>query len=389
MSNDSVLDDLRSERDRARDAALELVSSTDYDPDSDALKGLEQRSANLDQQIERLSNLIAARDAADALDGKLAKAHKRADQTQHPDSPAQTRQSWGETFIRSDVFTEYRGRGQSAQFRIDDDVQTRALPTGIADLVAAGFKGTPASVDTTPNTAPTPLLDSISKVQVSNNAIEFVAWTKKAGAAAKVAEKAAKASAEWGPTVTSTTLDTYAVYTQLTRQLIEDFSAVRSIIDTELRREVDRAVEADAAAVLAAATAAIPDAVAAGDLLAAIRKGIGTVQGAGYSPTAVLLNPADWAAMDVAIFSNTLGGPTIGQSFWGLRPITSTAQAAGTAVVGDFTSGITHFFRAQVALYITDSHDVTFLANVFTLLAEKRGKTAVVRPLALCEAKTA
>ena len=35
------------------------------------------------------------------------------------------------------------------------------------------------------------------------------------------------------------------------------------------------------------------------------------------------------------------------------------------------------------------SHADTFLSNVFTLLAERRGKTAVVRPQALVEAKTA
>jgi hypothetical protein len=48
-----------------------------------------------------------------------------------------------------------------------------------------------------------------------------------------------------------------------------------------------------------------------------------------------------------------------------------------------------HYTRSAVALYITDSHADTFLSNVFTLLAERRSKTVLVRPLALCEAKTA
>ena len=38
-----------------------------------------------------------------------------------------------------------------------------------------------------------------------------------------------------------------------------------------------------------------------------------------------------------------------------------------------------------MALYITDSHASTFLANVFTLLAERRSLAAVVRPDALAE----
>ena len=204
--------------------------------------------------------------------------------------------------------------------------------------------------------------------------------------AAKVAEKAAKPSAEFGPTVTSTTLDTIAVYTQLTRQLMEDEAAARSAIDDLMRYDVLRAEEAEATAVLAAATATIPDATDAA-LLDAIRIGIGTVQAAGYNPNAVLLNPADWATMDLSVMAGTPGGPSINNSFWGLTPIPSTAQPVGTAVVGDFRPALTHYTRSQVALYVTDSHADTFLSNVFTLLAERRSKTVLVRPTALCEAK--
>jgi hypothetical protein len=223
----------------------------------------------------------------------------------------------------------------------------------------------------------------MSTVTVSSNAIDVVVWTKKAGGATKVAEKAPKPPVEYGPTVTPATLDTIAVYTQLTRQLTEDAPAVRTLIDGELRREVLRAEEAEAAAVLAAAT--LPTAAGA-DLMSAIRVGVGTVQAAGYNPNAVLLNPADWAALDIAILGGTILGPTIQTNYWGLRPISSTAQPEGTATVGDFAAGVQHFVRSGVALYITDSHADTFLSSVFTLLAERRSKTIVSRPAALCEA---
>ena len=190
--------------------------------------------------------------------------------------------------------------------------------------------------------------------------------------------------------MTPATLDNFAVYTQLTRQMMEDQAAVTSLIDGELRRDVAKAEENDAAAVLAAAAASIPDASGGGDLLAAIRVAIGTVQTAGYNPTAVLMNPADWADLDIAVMGLTNNGPAaVGRNFWGLRPIPSVAQAAGTAIVGDFTSAIHHYFRSAITLYVTDSHSDTFLSNVFTLLAERRSKTVVVRPAALVEAKKA
>ena len=151
----------------------------------------------------------------------------------------------------------------------------------------------------------------------------------------------------------------------------------------ELTREIRRVAEAQAAAALVSAT--LPTASGT-SLLEAIRNAIGDVQAEGYEPNAVLLNPADWAAMDIEVYTDTLNGPMIGQRFWGLTPIPHIAQTAGTATVGDFSNGVERYTRTGVNLYITDSHASTFIANVFTLLAESRELTVVTRPAALCEA---
>lgn len=379
----AVLDRLRGERDQCRDAAIAMAEQEDFDPTSDAFTGLETRAVSLDSQIEQLVGLMTARESADALDGRISRQTQRQ-QEDRGAPPVQM--TWGQAFTASQEFTNYRGRGTSGMFELDT-LQDRALPTGVSDLVAAGFKGAPYQVDTSAPAAPTPLMNNVTQVQVSGNSLEYIAWTRKSGGAAKVAEKAGKPSAEWGPTVTPSVLDTFAVYTQLTRQMIEDFPAVRSLIDNELQRDVARAEEADAAAVLAAAAASIPDAHGA-DLLSAIRVGIGTVEAAGYQASAVLLNPADYATMDLAVFAGTATGPSISSQFWGLTPISSSAQPAGSAIVGSFASAVHHYYRSAISLYITDSHGDTFLSNVFTLLAERRSKTVVVRPQALVEAKT-
>lgn len=383
----AVLDKLCTERDEVTAAAVAIAESDDFTPDDKTYTELRSRATDLNARIGSLADLLDQQSAADQLDGRLAKSAQRRDQQQTQQVQTRESASWGDQFIRSEEFTNYRGRGTSGMFELDTgDVQTRALPTALSDLIAAGFKGAPYQVDTSAPAAPTPLMNNVTQVQVSGNALEYLAWSKKAGGATKVAEKAAKPSAEWGPTVTPSTLDNFAVYTQMTRQMIEDFPAVRSLIDNELRRDVARAEEADAAAVLAAAAASIPDASNA-DLLSAIRMGIGTVEAAGYNASAVLLNPADWAALDLAVFAGTASGPSMQSQFWGLTPIASSAQAAGTAIVGDFRSAVHHYYRSAISLYITDSHGDTFLSNVFTLLAERRSKTVVVRPQALVEAK--
>jgi HK97 family phage major capsid protein len=382
-ANTDILDRLRDERDRARQAAIGLIESDDYDPESEAVTTAEERATRLDGQIERLASQLERQSAADALDGRLAAASRSAEQQRRGSPPAPVqRASWGEQFVRSAEYTEYRGRGSSPIFQVEAGVQHRALPTGVTDLVAAGFDLGKTTVDVQPPPAPTPLLDAIGRVQVGTNAIEFVKWEIAAGGAAVVAEKAVKPSIEFKPVVESETLDTIAVWTQLTRQMIEDAPAVRDMINNELVRDVLREEEAQTAAALAAAS--LPTATGT-DLLAAIRVGMATVQAEGYLPNAVLLNPADWADLDVTIMAGTLNGAVIGQNFWGLTPIPSPAQTAGTAVVGDFRTAVQQYYRAQVALYITDSHADTFLSNVFTLLAERRAHTAVVRPQALVE----
>lgn len=386
MSSNSVLDQRIAERDQAIGAARAIAESDDFNPEDPTYVDLQTRAVELDKRIGSLAALLDQQAAADAFDGKMAKVAQT--RQQHVEQP-QTRESWGAAFVRSQEFQTYGFAGTSGRFHVDSDIEKRALPTGVADLVAAGMRFNPFVVDTTAPPAPTPLLDNVTAIQVSGNSIEYVSWAKVAGGATVVAEKAAKPSAEFKPTVSPAVLDNIAVWTKLTRQLLEDASAVRTIIDNELRRDVLRESEAQAAAALTAAAASIPD-VTNADLLAGIRIGIGTVQAAGYNPTAVMLNPADWANFDVSIMGDTLNGPRVNQTFWGLTPIPTTGLAVGRAIVGDFRAAIQHYYRSAVALYTSDSaFDGDFTKNLFTILAEQRSKTVVVRPQALVEAKTA
>lgn len=354
-----------------RDALLATIQSTLSGVENRDLSDAETRTVNdARTRVEALNSQIDLVDGAQGLTRTLGRAENRTQET----AQAETR-SLGEQFIESDVFTNYQGRGTSSRMHIE----ARALPTGLAEV--GGLTPLLPKVDATAPTV-TPLLDAISSVSVSQNGIEVIEWTKVAGGAAVVPEKTAKPSVEFTPSVVPYTLDTVAAYTQMTRQMIEDAPAVRAQIDGQLRREVALKLEAEAAAALVAAT--LP-ATNSSTLLKSIRKGVGVVQAAGYFPNAVLLNPADWADLDIDVFGTTLNGPAVGQRFWGLTPIAAVSQPAGTATVGDMGAGVQNYRRTGVNLYITDSHADTFLSNVFTLLAEARSKTVVTRPPALVE----
>jgi hypothetical protein len=374
MSAD-VLNQLREERDQTRAAALAMIEADDYDPKSDALAKLEERGTNLDGQIERLVKIVEAQTSADALDGKMVNAQRRAAVTTE-DRPL----SWGEQFTRSAVWSEYPLRGTSAKVEVHNE--ERALPHSLATMANA-LPSSPV-YDLTPPKPPPLLIPLTNVVNVSTNAIDYIVWALTAGAAAVVAEGAAKPTLEWAPSVTSSSLDTVAGRTSFTRQMAEDLPAVRSFINGELQREVERKVEAEAKAAVIAATLPTVTGPADTGVSGAIRAGIATVQAAGYNANAVIMDPAD--AVDIDIESMTMFR---GDPYWGLNVVFDVAATAGVVTVGDFKSAVQHYRRNSVQLYVTDSHASNFSLNILDALAEQRCKTVVTRPAALVEATAA
>lgn len=373
----TVIERLCAERDQARDAAIAMAEGDEFNPEDKAFQELQTRASELDRQIGNLADLIDKRAAADVLDGKMSKAQRRTDT-----ATTQVRETLGEAFIRSDVFSSYPGRGTSPRFTTDDvNVQTRALPMNLAGWADA-LPPFPV-YDLTPPEPQAIILPLITQIQVSQNAVEYITYSKTSGGAAKVAEGAAKPPAEWAPNVTSATLDNLAVYTQMTRQLMEDASAVRSYIDQELRREVLRKAESEAVAAVSGAAVGSAAGPAGSGVLGAIRAAMAEVENAGYRPNAFLISSDDLINADLQVMNTAGTGPDRRNAFWGLTPVVDPAAVNGTVLVGDFRAGVQHYTRSAVSLYITDSHADTFLSNVFTLLAEQRSKTVVTRPACL------
>src|SRR3954469_4902969 len=160
MSN-AVIGRLCEERDEARSAAIAIAEADEFNPEDKTFVELQTRATELDSRIGALAKLMDDRAPADTFDGKIARQAQQ--RQQHESHPPRPRQSWGDAFVRSDEFRSYRGRGQSAQFEMDAGLQTRALPTGLTDLVAAGIKPMPFSEDLTAPMAPTPLMDNVTQ----------------------------------------------------------------------------------------------------------------------------------------------------------------------------------------------------------------------------------
>lgn len=375
---------LSAERDQLTSAATELsatAAAAERDltaTERDSMRAWQTRCAEIDGQLTEYN---AQAESARAYATLRAELETRDAEPAPSGSGRQleTRQaSWGERFIESDAFRQYPGAGSSRRVELPFDLETRAAIDIATFPQLAPYTYTPAAY-----TYASPLLDVVGKVTTGQNAVQWVQWTPNPQAAAPVVpEGALKPEAPMTPTPMSDALETFAHHKGITRQALEDIPQIRTTVENRLRQGLVVALEGAVATALAAAT--VP-AVNAGTLLGSIRTGVAAVQAAGYgNPNAVLLNPADWANLDLATLGN--GGGAAGQSgFWGMRAVAVPSLPEGTAYVGNFETAVQLFTRGTAEVLLTDSHADYFLRNILLILAEIRALATVPDPAAAAE----
>jgi hypothetical protein len=226
----------------------------------------------------------------------------------------------------------------------------------------------------------TPLLDAVGHISTNSNVIQWYTWPGMAPPAGVVPEGTDKPELVYDPTPHTDTLATYAHYKAISRQALEDIPQIQSIIEGTLRKGVIQAIDNAVAAALNDAANGIPTSNAT-DLLGGIRVAIGNVQSRGYvTPNAAVMNPADFAAIDLAVMVESVDGPRRQQAVWGVPIVAATAVPVGTVFVGDMKSCVSLFARNQVAAYMSDSHADYFVKNLLVILAEQRALAAITEP---------
>ncbi len=365
---------LIEKRSAAAERVDEINETLATDGPSDELaaeaEALVSEVENLD---ERISTFVKSAESRAKFDGMVAGLTKTK---KTEEIKSMEIRSIGEMFTDSQEVRAYSGHGTSAA--IECELRAPLLST---DVNGKSFYA-PSRVALAEPFHSTPLLNAFNRIQVSTGLVEWVKTPSAAPLAEVVAEGAQKPEATVTATVESIALQTIAHYVEASRQILEDAPALRDYINNLLVKGVYDKLEALVAGSLVAANSGI-ETVEGADLLKAIRKGIGSVQGNGYNPTTVALNPADWADLDGAVMGSTLNGPVVRQNFWGLDVVAAAAVPAGMAYVGDFRSGATVFERNNASVYITDSHAGNFTKNIFTILAETRAVAKITRPEAI------
>jgi hypothetical protein len=348
-------------------AAVETDGRDLSEVESRNLDAARDRIAELDAQLEPLRQFEELRAAAAPVVKATSRPATRT-QPRDADQPA-------DVLLRSPEWQSWSGIGTSPRIEIPN-LLTRALPHTTA---AFGLDaGTPLGGIYGNDTVHTPIMDSLNRVTVTGTTANYVTYTVTDGTDT-VAEGSVKPDLEVVPTPVADVIPKVANHTAATRELLEDSAAVRSLLDGEMRRGVARKLEESAGSVID--NAAWGNTVNA-DMLTAIRIAKGEVDARGFMADTLFINPADLAALDISVMTTAGLGAVTQNAYFGLRVVPSGSITAGTTVVADAASAVTHFSREGIVVFATDSHSTNFVANVLDFVCEARALTAVIRTAA-------
>ncbi len=303
--------------------------------------------------------------------------------------------SWGEQFCKSAVYQAFAaGNTQKARFEVKNTL------TGADANVAPDRKPGIVSGAYLPMT----LESFLPAMPTSSNAVEFTKEASFTNSAAEAAEGAQKAESALTWSLVNMPISTVAHWIKISRQLAADNAALAAYVDTRMRYGVNLKVEQQLVAGDGTApnisgildsgnyTAhGIANAALGSTLkkLVLIRQIMAASWAAGFPADGILLNPADWATIEIELMT-TAAGQTLysvsegGQPrLFGVPVIQSVGMTADNVAVGAFAQAYMIHNREGVVVEMSDSDSDNFTKNLITIRAERRLALATERPAAV------
>lgn len=319
-------------------------------------------------------------------------------------APDGDQRSLGQRFAELEQYKTWAATEQRSRTPLQLSVKGRIrqpLESKANTIVETGFPMVPTRVGYfLPPTLPLIMRDLMTVVTLaSGNAIDYVETTWNYAADYQLLEGDKKAQGDVTFAEKQAAVRTIAWYVKASRQMMADVAYFASTIDQQLlyglgKKEDHEILLGTGAAghllgIVPQATP-LPAAVLA-DILNSfdqVLAAIAYLASLGYVPTAIVLNPLDWANMQIAKTSQgvyILGGPPSGmaaRTLWGLPVMMTSEMAAGTFLVGAFPPNATLFDRESPSVDVSYENEDDFVRNLVTIRAEERIALAVFRPQA-------
>jgi HK97 family phage major capsid protein len=325
-----------------------------------------------------------------ALEQKMA---RRGGGAAGPDSEL----SWGQTIVGSPEFKTFLEGGARGQQRLELKAVTMTSGATLAGPLIGPL------IDTTPTMLPRRKLrirDLLAPGTCTTNAIWFARQTARTNSASTVSEGAVKPQSDAHFSQIQSPVVTIAHFMQVSRNALDDATALQSSIDGELRWGLGIVEENQL--LLGDGTGSnllglIPQATAyfAPPFAPTLATGLDTValsllqsELAFLPANGVILHPTDF--MKMRLLKNTLGEYILGDpssttapSLWGLPVVVTAAIAQGTFLTGAFNLSAQIFDRMAVEVLLSTEAGTNFTSNQITIRAESRLALAVRQPLGL------
>ena len=282
----------------------------------------------------------------------------------------------GAEFVKSEKFKAFQaGQIEKIRMEVKNTVtsgSTTVFPTQ-AGLILPPF-------------APLSIRALLPSVPVSSNMVNSLREASWTNSAAEVSQGAAKPQSDLTFEAYNVPITTVAHWIKVSKQLMEDSPAVMARIDGRLRDGLAQRIDAQ----LLNGNGTSPNLSGltdSGNFTAYTSTSVDTLTDAinrakyllwanGYTPDAVIVNPADWGAMERSKGTDghyLYGTPgfAAGMNPFGVRIVLSSNMAAGYFAVGAFQRATTVYNRTGAVVemgYV----DADFTNNLVTIRAEER-----------------
>lgn len=234
--------------------------------------------------------------------------------------------------------------------------------------------------------------DLLSSSPTTSNAIDYVKVNAFTNAASPQVEASDKAEAALTFTTATANVRTIAHWIPATKQILDDFSGLQEVINTELiyglkLKEEQQLLSGSGAGndlngLITQATSFTTSLLGSGVWHKAdvIRRAKQQVESADQTPcTWVILNPVDWADIELAKdtarqylsgYAGLLYTP-MGPMLWGMRVVVTPSITSGTFLVGNSVKASIRD-REDVTVEISTEHSDYFIKNMVAIRCEER-----------------
>lgn len=301
--------------------------------------------------------------------------------------------SYGEQFEKSDKFAAFKNAGYQGSVRLSFDMKAiTAAQSGTA------WSERDTTVDSLPRRRMT-VRDLLTVVPTTSGSIDYAQQTTRTNNAAVVAEGATKPSSAYVWTPTTATVRTIAHLAKITRQALDDSVQLQGEVDSEMRYGLAFAEEVELltgdgtgqhlSGLITNATAFSAPVNPPGTetMIDNIRLALLQAELALFAPDGIVLNPGDWALIELTkdsaggyIFANPQGSAT--PRLWAKPVVSTPAMTVDKFLTGAFKLQKIYDRMAPEVQIASENVD-DFEKNLYTMRCEERLALAVRYPGAL------